>query len=105
MRVELRGISNKPGGELTRQDFVSSVLTLSTVRQGTSHLRKRIGELDGQMGDVGRALGEKVMSSSVSTIDDRRNGLSLSRRRSQGVWTTQLKRCRPACVSLILCIG
>jgi hypothetical protein len=47
-------------GRLTGQDFVSSVLTLSTVRQGTSHLRKRIGELDGQMGDVGRALGEKV---------------------------------------------
>ena len=26
------------------------------------HLRRRIGELDGQMGDVGRALGEKVGS-------------------------------------------
>ncbi|EJT53129.1 exocyst complex subunit Sec15 [Trichosporon asahii var. asahii CBS 2479] len=45
--------------ETNYEDFVSSVLTLSTVRQGTSHLRKRIGELDGQMGDVGRALGEK----------------------------------------------
>lgn len=43
-----------------RQDFVGSVLTLSSVRHGTSSLRKRIGELDGQMGDVGRALGEKV---------------------------------------------
>jgi hypothetical protein len=31
-----------------------------TIRQGTVHLRRRIGELDGQMGDVGRALGEKV---------------------------------------------
>lgn len=47
------------------QDFVSSVLTLSTVRQGTGHLRKRIGELDGQMGDVGRALGEKVRPRAV----------------------------------------
>lgn len=42
------------------QDFVSSVSTLLTIRQGTGHLRRRIGELDGQMGDVGRALGEKV---------------------------------------------
>jgi len=39
---------------------VSSVSTLLTIRQGTGHLRRRIGELDGQMGDVGRALGEKV---------------------------------------------
>lgn len=39
---------------------MSSVSTLMTVRQGTGHLRRRIGELDGQMGDVGRALGEKV---------------------------------------------
>lgn len=45
------------------QDFVSSVSTLLTVRQGTGHLRRRIGELDGQMGDVGRALGEKVRPS------------------------------------------
>lgn len=43
-----------------RQDFVSSVSTLLTIRQGTVHLRRRIGELDGQMGDVGRSLGEKV---------------------------------------------
>lgn len=42
------------------QEFVSSVLALSSVRQGTGQLRKRIGELDGQMGDVGRGLGEKV---------------------------------------------
>lgn len=42
------------------QDLVSSVLTLSSVRQGTGHLRKRIAELDGQMGTVGRALGETV---------------------------------------------
>lgn len=47
-------IGNQP------QDFVSSVSTLLTIRQGTGHLRRRIGELDGQMGDVGRALGEKV---------------------------------------------
>lgn len=45
---------------LRLQDFVSSVSTLLTIRQGTGHLRRRIGELDGQMGDVGRALGEKV---------------------------------------------
>ncbi len=45
---------------ITNQDFVSSVSTLLTVRHGTVHLRRRIGELDGQMGDVGRALGEKV---------------------------------------------
>lgn len=50
------------------QDFVESVSTLLTVRQGTVHLRKRIGELDGQMGDVGRALGEKVSSSWPSLI-------------------------------------
>ena len=42
------------------QDFVSSVSTLLTIRQGTVHLKRRIGELDGQMGDVGRAVGEKV---------------------------------------------
>jgi hypothetical protein len=36
------------------------VSNLLTIRQGTVHLRRRIGELDGQMGDVGRALGEKV---------------------------------------------
>ncbi|BEI79982.1 hypothetical protein CcaverHIS002_0105110 [Cutaneotrichosporon cavernicola] len=41
------------------EDFVSSVLALSSVRQGTGQLRKRIGELDVQMGDVGRGLGEK----------------------------------------------
>ncbi|KAL1413544.1 Rab GTPase-binding exocyst subunit S15 [Vanrija albida] len=45
--------------ETNYEDFVSSVLTLSSVQQGTGHLRKRIAELDGQMGDVGRALGEK----------------------------------------------
>lgn len=53
-------VSRRVDEPLTTQDFVSSVLTLSSVRQGTGHLRKRIGELDGQMGDVGRALGEKV---------------------------------------------
>lgn len=42
------------------QDFVSSVETLLSIRQGTIHLKRRIGELDGQMGDVGRSLGEKV---------------------------------------------
>ncbi|TYJ55946.1 hypothetical protein B9479_003331 [Cryptococcus floricola] len=42
------------------EDFVSSVSNLLTIRQGTGHLRRRIGELDGQMGDVGRALGEKA---------------------------------------------
>lgn len=47
-------------GQLTAQDFVSSVQTLLTIRQGTVHLRRRIGEMDGQMGDVGRSLGEKV---------------------------------------------
>jgi len=46
---------------------VSSVSTLLTIRQGTGHLRRRIGELDGQMGDVGRALGEKV---SVDSFND-----------------------------------
>ncbi|KAL7412016.1 putative exocyst complex subunit Sec15 [Mrakia frigida] len=44
------------------QDFVSSVSTLLTVRQGTVHLRHRIGELDSQMGEVGRALMEKKKS-------------------------------------------
>ncbi|CAK9785452.1 putative rsec15 [Cutaneotrichosporon oleaginosum] len=41
------------------EDFVKSVLALSSVRQGTGQLRKRIGELDVQMGDVGRGLGKK----------------------------------------------
>ncbi|KAG7562727.1 hypothetical protein FFLO_01788 [Filobasidium floriforme] len=44
------------------EDFVSSVSTLLSVRQGTAHLRRRIGELDGQMGDVGRALTDKASS-------------------------------------------
>jgi len=39
---------------------VSSVSILLSIRQRTIHLRRRIGELDGQMGDVGRGLGEKV---------------------------------------------
>ncbi|KAK4689058.1 exocyst complex component 6, partial [Tremellales sp. Uapishka_1] len=47
------------------EDFVSSVDTLLTIKQGTGHLRRRIGELDGQMGDVGRALGEKVWTFSA----------------------------------------
>lgn len=42
------------------QDFVSSVSTLLTVRQGTVHLRHRIGELDSQMGEVGKSLMDKV---------------------------------------------
>lgn len=49
------------------QDFVSSVSTLLSVRQGTAHLRRRIGELDGQMGDVGRALTDKVNNDVGST--------------------------------------
>lgn len=64
MRGELRGVFNHCGRleiKLTGvQEFVSSVSNLLTIRQGTVHLRRRIGELDGQMGDVGRALGEKV---------------------------------------------
>lgn len=44
------------------------------MRQGTSHLRKRIGELDGQMGDVGRALGEKVSTLPLAPLTFR-NGL------------------------------
>lgn len=63
MSGQLRGPSPqstlRPRADV-QQDFVSSVSTLLTVRQGTGHLRRRIGELDGQMGDVGRALGEKV---------------------------------------------
>ncbi len=40
------------------------------------HLRRRIGELDGQMGDVGRALGEKVcdrylMATQLSSLQKR----------------------------------
>ena len=50
------------------QDFVSSVSTLLTIRQGTVHLRRRIGELDGQMGDVGRTLGEKVRSHGSQSV-------------------------------------
>jgi hypothetical protein len=59
---QLRGesIDEYASSEIDKQDFVSSVSTLLTIRQGTGHLRRRIGELDGQMGDVGRALGEKV---------------------------------------------
>jgi hypothetical protein len=57
---QLRGRSRRRRVEANEQDFVSSVSTLLTIRQGTGHLRRRIGELDGQMGDVGRALGEKV---------------------------------------------
>lgn len=51
-----------PAASLVLQDFVSSVSTLLTVRQGTVHLRHRIGELDSQMGEVGRALMAKVRS-------------------------------------------
>ena len=49
--------------------------TLLTIRQGTVHLRRRIGELDGQMGDVGRALGEKVshVASADANVTDCRN--------------------------------
>jgi hypothetical protein len=59
---QLRGesVDGYASSEIDKQDFVSSVSTLLTIRQGTGHLRRRIGELDGQMGDVGRALGEKV---------------------------------------------
>lgn len=66
------------------QDFVSSVSTLLTIRQGTGHLRRRIGELDGQMGDVGRALGEKVGCPhcwNLLTYFPNRNALYWSRRR------------------------
>lgn len=66
------------------QDFVSSVSTLLTIRQGTGHLRRRIGELDGQMGDVGRALGEKVGRPhcwNLLTYFPNRNALYWSRKR------------------------
>ena len=56
-----------PDPSAEQQDFVSSVTTLLTIRQGSGNLRRRIGELDGQMGDVGRALGEKVYGAFLST--------------------------------------
>jgi hypothetical protein len=43
------------------------------------HLRKRIGELDGQMGDVGRALGEKV--SCEPTLSDMQKRALLHQRK------------------------
>ena len=64
-----RGSQCETDGSAEDQDFVSSVSTLLTVRQGTGHLRRRIGELDGQMGDVGRALGEKVRYHSALARD------------------------------------
>lgn len=79
-----------------KQDFVSSVSTLLTIRQGTGHLRRRIGELDGQMGDVGRALGEKVCCAlDVLRRLISRNGHYWNKRKSPKVWTTLLKLCRP----------
>jgi len=61
--------------ETHKQDFVSSVSTLLTIRQGTGHLRRRIGELDGQMGDVGRALGEKVCKPSIVRAERQKRAL------------------------------
>lgn len=77
------------GVETDQQDFVSSVSTLLTIRQGTGHLRRRIGELDGQMGDVGRALGEKARPCEVAGVLEltSRNGLCWNKRKSPRVWT------------------
>ncbi len=87
------------------QDFVSSVSTLSTVRQGTVHLRRRIGEMDGQMGDVGRALGEQVRelgprarnpAGSMGLVF-RRNGRFSSNGPSLGTSTRPSIPFRPVC--------
>lgn len=83
--------------------------TLLSIRQGTVHLKRRIGELDGQMGDVGRSLGEKVKTASVYAPDARaditRNERYWSRRKSRGIWTTQSRRCRRVSGCLTWCIA